>query len=79
MMEPMDAQLHLLPEDETTPSPEPTAGRGSEPRRSDWRLDDSTRALGRRGVAEARSALRAAMRHRGLDPTDESHHQASAA
>jgi hypothetical protein len=25
-----------------------------------WRLDDSTRAIGRRGIAEARSALRAA-------------------
>jgi hypothetical protein len=25
-----------------------------------WRLDDSTRAIGRRGLAEARSALRAA-------------------
>jgi hypothetical protein len=27
---------------------------------AEWRLDDSTRAIGRRGLAEARSALRAA-------------------
>jgi hypothetical protein len=27
---------------------------------AEWRLDDCTRAIGRRGLAEARSALRAA-------------------
>lgn len=35
-----------------------------------WRLDDTTRAIGRRGVAEARAALRAArQRAAGLEPT----------
>jgi hypothetical protein len=27
---------------------------------AEWRLDDTTRAIGRRGLADARSALRAA-------------------
>lgn len=27
----------------------------------DWQLDDTTRALGRQGVAEARASLRAAL------------------
>jgi hypothetical protein len=27
---------------------------------AEWRLDESTRAIGRRGLAEARTALRAA-------------------
>jgi hypothetical protein len=62
MIEPMDAQLHLLPDDDT------------DERHVDWRLDDSTRALGRQGVAQARSALRAAMRHRGLDDSDQPDH-----
>ena len=48
----MEAQLHLLA-DETDDRP----GR-------EWRLDESTRALGRRGVADARRALQAAVRHR---------------
>ncbi|HVN52005.1 MAG TPA: hypothetical protein VMT43_11255 [Acidimicrobiales bacterium] len=48
----MEAQLHLLSNE-------------TEDRLAvDWRLDESTRALGRRGVAEARRALRAALRHR---------------
>jgi hypothetical protein len=58
----MEAQLHLLPtEDDVEAS---------------WRLDDSTRAIGRRGVADARGALRAALRHRAdeaagdADPVD---------
>ena len=49
----MEAQLHLL----TTDEDERLAAR-------DWRLDEPTRALGRRGVADARRALRAALRHR---------------
>lgn len=49
----MEAQLHLLPSDED----DRLATR-------DWRLDEPTRALGRRGVADARNALRAALRHR---------------
>jgi hypothetical protein len=55
----MEAQLHLLPtEDDAEIS---------------WRLDDATRAIGRRGVADARGALRAALRHRaeGLLDDDE--------
>ncbi len=46
----MEAQLHLLPTDDDV--------------EASWRLDDSTRAIGRRGVADARGALRAALRHR---------------
>ncbi len=49
----MEAQLHLLP----TEVDDDTS----------WRLDESTRAIGRRGVAEARGALRAALRHRTTD------------
>ncbi len=52
----MEAQLHLLPtEDDADVS---------------WRLDETTRAIGRRGVADARIALRAALRHRHDDPLD---------
>jgi hypothetical protein len=45
----MDRQLHLLTDDDT---------------RSDrrWRLDPATKAVGRRGLAQARAALRAAAR-----------------
>jgi hypothetical protein len=43
----MERQLHLL-------SNEEAAGRAS------WRLDSQTRAIGRRGLAQARAALRAA-------------------
>jgi hypothetical protein len=39
-----------------------------------WRLDDSTRELGRRGVAEARRALRAAMSEATMSaPTQREH------
>jgi hypothetical protein len=65
----MEAQLHLLSTDSgDEPGPAP-----------DWRLDESTRALGRRGVADARSALRAAMRHRCADASDEPRQHPSAA
>ncbi len=63
----MEAQLHLLPSEED----DRLAAR-------DWRLDEPTRALGRRGVADARNALRAAIRHRE-ELADESEHRPSAA
>lgn len=46
----MDRQLHLLSDDDTR------AG-------AQWRLDATTRAVGRRGLAQARAALRAAAHH----------------
>jgi len=57
----MEAQLHLLPDELPTDVVSDEAS---------WRLDESTRAVGRRGVAEARTALRAALRHRDLDHAD---------
>jgi hypothetical protein len=66
----MEAQLHLLPTE---------ADARSERDEASWRLDDSTRAVGRRGVAEARSALRAALRHRQPDQDAPADHHASAA
>jgi len=50
----MDAQLHLLTEADEARSEVPT----------DWRLDDSTRAVGRQGIQRARAALRSAARGR---------------
>ncbi len=35
----------------------------------DWRLDDHTREVGRRGIAAARAALRSSPRHRDLSPS----------
>ena len=70
----MDAQLHLIPASELTDRDEPATE--AEPRRVDWRLDPSTKAVGLRGVQQARAALRSAMRQRHLDPDD---HHASAA
>ena len=52
----MEAQLHLLPTDDDA--------------EASWRLDESTRAIGRRGVADARGALRAALRHRASEADD---------
>ena len=52
----MEAQLHLLPNDDDV--------------EASWRLDESTRAIGRRGVADARGALRAALRHRASDAAE---------
>ena len=40
-------------------------------RRADWRLDPSTKAVGLRGVEQARAALRTAMRQRHLGPDGE--------
>jgi len=66
----MEAQLHLLTDetDDRRPS-------------RDWRLDESTRALGRRGVADARRALRNAIRHREAlsDHGEHRHERPSAA
>jgi hypothetical protein len=47
----MDRQLHLLTNDDTS--------------EHDWRLDAQTRAVGRKGLAQARAALRAAAARRG--------------
>ena len=60
----MDAQLHLIPEADDDPQA-PEA-----PRRTEWRIDDSTRAVGRRGIQRARAALQSAarQRHIGDDP-----------
>ncbi|MEQ8718389.1 MAG: hypothetical protein RIE08_12335 [Acidimicrobiales bacterium] len=33
------------------------------PNRAPWRIDETTRAIGREGLREAREALRAARRH----------------
>jgi hypothetical protein len=59
----MEAQLHLLPT-------EPAAVE------ADWRLDEHTRDLGRRGIQEARAALRTALQHRH-DDDDEGHASAA--
>jgi hypothetical protein len=61
MMKDMEAQLHLLADESAAPEDDTAS----------WRLDDSTRAVGRRGVAQSRGALRAALRHRGLDDPDQ--------
>jgi hypothetical protein len=68
----MDAQLHLIPTSELVGPDDPAAEAG----RADWRLDPSTKAVGLRGVEQARAALRTAVRHRHLGPDD---HRASAA
>jgi hypothetical protein len=52
----MDTQLRLLPGESAPPRPS-----------ADWQLDDDTRRVGRRGVALAREALRAANRPRPDD------------
>ncbi len=58
----MEAQLHLLPSE---------PGDDGRPHDDSWRLDEPTRVLGRQGVASARSALRAAVRHRHADSHDQ--------
>ena len=57
----MDAQLHLLPE--------------LQPAVSDWHLDESTRTVGRQGIAAARAALRSAVgsRHDEHDEHSDNH------
>ena len=66
----MDAQLHLLPEADEDPQALLA------PRETDWRLDESTRAVGRRGIQQARAALRTAVRQRH-DGHDDSHASAA--
>jgi hypothetical protein len=56
----MDAQLHLLPE----------PADGDAPAVTDWHLDESTRSVGRRGIAAARAALRSAAGNRHDDHDD---------
>lgn len=51
----MDRQLHLLSNDDTDAA-----------RR--WRLDPETRAVGRKGLAQARAALRTAARQAAREP-----------
>jgi len=53
----MDAQLHLLTETDQHEATEPT----------EWRLDESTRAVGLQGIRQARAALRSAARNRHHD------------
>ena len=53
----MEAQLHLLTEIDQDEASEPT----------EWRLDESTRAVGRQGISQARAALRSAARNRRSD------------
>ena len=54
MQAPLSPELRLLPRDE----------------QHDWRLDAATVAVGRRGIALARQALREARRHQdGTDAT----------
>ncbi|MDH3704965.1 MAG: hypothetical protein OES57_02810 [Acidimicrobiia bacterium] len=56
-------QQRLLLDDDTAP----------------WRLDDDTRRIGQRGVAEARAALAQARRHPApADPTDDDEHSLAA-
>jgi hypothetical protein len=44
-----------------------------------WKLDEATRALGRKGVAEARASLRAALaRQTDQDATPQTPHQTAA-
>jgi len=62
----MDPQLHLIPEVTAESDPERLT------RDVNWRLDDSTRAVGRRGIEQARAALHSAARHRTVGP-DEGH------
>ncbi len=65
----MDAQLHLIPASELPAEGDPTPV--DERPRADWRLDPSTKAVGLRGVQQARAALRRAMRQRHVGPDDE--------
>jgi len=64
----MDAQLHLIPASELPAEGAPTPD--AERPRADWRLDPSTKAVGLRGVQQARAALRSAMRQRHIGPDD---------
>jgi len=64
----MDAQLHLIPASELPADGDPTPV--AERRRTDWRLDPSTKEVGLRGVQQARAALRSAMHERHLGPDD---------
>lgn len=41
-----------------------------DPQEVDWRLDDRTRELGRRGIAEARRMLAEAARRAAAQPDD---------
>jgi hypothetical protein len=65
----MDAQLHLIPASELPAQGDPTPVH--ERPRADWRLDPSTKAVGLRGVQQARAALRRAMRQRHVGPDGE--------
>jgi hypothetical protein len=70
----MDAQLHLIPASELPV--EDDRARPAERRGADWRLDPSTKAVGLRGVQQARAALRSAMRQRHVG-SDGSHASAA--
>jgi hypothetical protein len=71
----MEAQLHLLPADQPVP---PRRTRRRAKPSAEWRLDESTRARGLRGIAQARSALAQAARHRAeSDDTPDQHPSAA--
>lgn len=58
----MDAQLRLMAEIHSADSPEAPAS---------WRIDPTTKAVGRSGIALAREALRQARRApRSVDPVE---------
>jgi hypothetical protein len=65
----MESQLHLLDQPEQAAAPEP-----GDLRPASWRLSPTAREVGRRGVADARAALRAAKQaaHRE-DHADQAH------
>ena len=65
------------PTTEPNPAPARATGRGGQLRlldvshRPEWRLDDTTREVGRRGIEAARAALRSSRRPGGDDPGHE--------
>jgi len=71
----MEAQLHLLPAEQTGPA---RRTRRAPRTTAEWRLDEPTRARGRRGIAQARQALATAARHRAdTEPTSDQHPSAA--
>jgi len=76
----MDAQLRLLTAEHRTGHPTSDHGEPHEAPAS-WRIDDTTRAVGRSGLALARAALRQARRPAPVDThaTGDLHATATAA
>ena len=44
----------------------------------EWKLDEATRALGRKGVAEARASLREALARQATQSADNTSHRTAA-